>query len=317
MREKKLPAIIIVILCSIKLFGQGRIESDSILADIKWECWKTDKDTAIKYTLESVLAQNGTQEIIAYYSKKDTVYKIVKLKGNNKETERITCYFISDNPAFILVERNNHPFSANVNAYSKILSSFEYNIDTSAAQSNMPYSSHYKASYYFNKRKPYYVIIKEREKIRVDKVADKQNGLLLFAEEEQALIYYLKYHVFDMTLINWIEKNIQVEKPDSSIAAYNFGLFESPEGYTIYLIGSKEFDADDSDWATVEDFTPKNKYYILPPAEYKDLKWDQAFAKVESIIKGFMKSETYKNSFLAKAKAVTVGFDDGDLVRLQ
>ena len=120
-----------------------------------------------------------------------------------------------------------------------------------------------------------------------------------------------------MTLTNWIERILETEHPDSSIIAYNFGLFETPEGYSIYLIGSKDFDAEDGDWATGSDFEPKDKYYPLPAKDYKNLKWEQALDKVEQSLREFKKSTTYKQSFLAKAKAVTTGFDDGDLIRLQ
>jgi hypothetical protein len=38
--------------------------------------------------------------------------------------------------------------------------------------------------------------------------------------------------------LKWVEKINQTEKIDTSIIAFNFGLFESTKGYTMYLIGS-------------------------------------------------------------------------------
>jgi hypothetical protein len=48
-----------------------------------------------------------------------------------------------------------------------------------------------------------------------------------------------------MTLQAWLIHLCDTEHPDTSIIAYHFGLFETENGYTIYLIGSKEFDNDD------------------------------------------------------------------------
>jgi len=50
-----------------------------------------------------------------------------------------------------------------------------------------------------------------------------------------------------MTLENWLLNICDTESPDKSIIGFNFGLFESEDGFTIYLTGSKEFDEDDPD----------------------------------------------------------------------
>jgi hypothetical protein len=36
----------------------------------------------------------------------------------------------------------------------------------------------------------------------------------------------------------WLEDIIKTENPSKDIIAYNFGVFETPEGYEIYLVGS-------------------------------------------------------------------------------
>ena len=120
-----------------------------------------------------------------------------------------------------------------------------------------------------------------------------------------------------MTIQEWLFHLCDVEHPGKSIIAYNFGIFETENGYTIYLIGSKEFDKDDSDWAANNDFVPKSKYYPLPEKEYKGLKWEKVLDKVKVHLEDFTKTGKFKNSFFAKAKAITTGFDDGDLVRIK
>jgi hypothetical protein len=120
-----------------------------------------------------------------------------------------------------------------------------------------------------------------------------------------------------MTLQEWLFKLCDTETPDKSIIAYNFGLFETENGYTIYLIGSKEYDKDDQDWATNNDFEPSLKYYPLPTSEYKNLKWEKVLERIKSQLKDFTKTDKFKNSFFAKAKAITTGFDDGDLIKIK
>jgi len=120
-----------------------------------------------------------------------------------------------------------------------------------------------------------------------------------------------------MTLQEWLFKLCDTETPDKSIIAYNFGLFETEDGYTIYLIGSKEYDKNDQDWATNNDFEPSIKYYPLPTSEYKHLKWDKVLEKIKSELSVFTRTDKFRNSFFAKAKAITTGFDDGDLIKVK
>lgn len=115
----------------------------------------------------------------------------------------------------------------------------------------------------------------------------------------------------------WIDRISQAETPDETIIAYNFGLFETTKGYTIYLIGTKEFDELDEDWATTVDFQPKEKYLELNPIEVKHQQWQQILELAKNMIKNYLNSENFENSILKNAKAITTGFDDGNLTRLR
>src|SRR5579875_2899076 len=102
-----------------------------------------------------------------------------------------------------------------------------------------------------------------------------------------------------MTFENWIENIIKAERPSSDILAYNFGIFETPSGYSLYLIGSCEYD-EGGDWACNNDFEPTEKYFPLPN-EFSELQWDEVQTKVVEILKGFLTTDLYKDSFLSKA----------------
>lgn len=53
---------------------------------------------------------------------------------------------------------------------------------------------------------------------------------------------------------HWIQQINDETILPSDIVAFNFGLFESEEGYCIYLTGSKFYDESDDDWACDIDF---------------------------------------------------------------
>jgi hypothetical protein len=115
-----------------------------------------------------------------------------------------------------------------------------------------------------------------------------------------------------MSFEEWITQIIKEEKPSEKIKGYFFGIFETEnKGYMMYLSGSKEFDEDDENWACNNDFEPQSKYLSLP--QYKGLSWEKVLSNVECILTDFVKTEMFKNSFLAKAKGIATGFDDGIL----
>jgi len=91
-----------------------------------------------------------------------------------------------------------------------------------------------------------------------------------------------------------------------------------PSRYYLYLIGSKEYDEGDDDWASgMGDFKPKDTYLPLPEKEFKNVQWEKVQEMVITKVKGLIKFDEFKSSFFSNAKAIAVGFDDGDLVRVK
>jgi hypothetical protein len=114
----------------------------------------------------------------------------------------------------------------------------------------------------------------------------------------------------DKIFNNWLDKILKTEKPSADIVAYYFGILETTKGYETYLIGSKEFDEEDEDWACNTDFEPKNKYLTIGQNE---VDWELILADVKKNIENYIQTPNFKNSFLEKAKAIATGFDGGDL----
>jgi len=116
----------------------------------------------------------------------------------------------------------------------------------------------------------------------------------------------------------WIDGIIEKEHPDSDIIAYNIGIFESTKGYQLYFAGFKKFDANNDDWAVgIGDFCPINNYLSIKTSDFKSKKWEDIQNVTVDLIKNYMLTDSYKNSFLANAVAITTGFDDGELVKIK
>ncbi|QSX30648.1 hypothetical protein JYB88_03015 [Shewanella cyperi] len=112
-------------------------------------------------------------------------------------------------------------------------------------------------------------------------------------------------------LRSWLDTII--ERPN--VAAVNIGLIESPEGYAAYVIGANEYDPDNDDWACAEDFVPENKYCKLEiaPEEY----WESVQQAVVEAIRILLDKAPTCPGLLLHVPVVTVGFDDGELVRVK
>lgn len=120
-----------------------------------------------------------------------------------------------------------------------------------------------------------------------------------------------------VTLQEWFFKLCDTEKPEKDIIAYNFELFETENCYAIHLIHAKEYEKEDQVPTGKNDPENSDNYYPLSKNEYKELNWKQTLNKIRSQLNEFVKTEKFKNSSLAKAKTITIRFDDGDMLRLK
>ena len=114
-------------------------------------------------------------------------------------------------------------------------------------------------------------------------------------------------------LIQWINK-LENYAPPKEIIALNFGLFESNNGFMIYLTGSKVYDISNDDWASVIDYEPepKYKYLLLKNAEISNLGWNAVLQIVQVYLKEIINDRSDYNLF--KSRITTTGFDDGELI---
>lgn len=116
---------------------------------------------------------------------------------------------------------------------------------------------------------------------------------------------------------NWISLLCKEETPDSDIVALNFGLFESPAGFSLYLIGSHEYDAEDDDWACYVDYEPKRKYLEINNLGNSNIESNSFLQVVVEIISDLMQKTEISESTLFHNRIITIGFDDGELIRIK
>ncbi len=116
---------------------------------------------------------------------------------------------------------------------------------------------------------------------------------------------------------DWIESISLSSPPPSNIKAFNIGLFETPNGYKAYLIGSKEYDPADDDWACQEDYSPTERYLELPASFVQGKDWQEVENGMVTMIKRYLGlAKDFENNIFTSSVVVTVGFDDGTLVRV-
>lgn len=106
------------------------------------------------------------------------------------------------------------------------------------------------------------------------------------------------------SLQDWLINICDNEKPKESIAKYKFELFESPNDYTIALIGVNTYNEGQNRSEIRIEFEPANMYFKLPEKEYKNLSRNLLVDKLTSQLQDFAGTEKFKTSFFTKANVV-------------
>lgn len=115
-------------------------------------------------------------------------------------------------------------------------------------------------------------------------------------------------------IAQWLKEINNTTLPND-IVALNFGIFETEEGYGLYMIGATEYCEDDEDWAC-EPVAYKSDYLILNDPELKTMNWEGVLEKIVKILHEALFGYVSDGQSLFYGKIITTGFDDGELVRL-
>lgn len=106
------------------------------------------------------------------------------------------------------------------------------------------------------------------------------------------------------TLQDWLLNICGNDKPQKPIAKYKFGLFESPDDYTLYLVGVNSYEEGNYRSLTRIEFEPANMYFKLPENYFKNLNRDQLLDKLIGQLKDFTNTKNFKTSFFTKADVI-------------
>lgn len=84
----------------------------------------------------------------------------------------------------------------------------------------------------------------------------------------------------------------------------------------LFIIPDRIQDPEDDDWACAEDFTPGEGYLHLTGTSVRDMAWNDLLGNLKEIITSYISSTNFDKSILKNAVAITVGFDDGELITI-
>ena len=123
----------------------------------------------------------------------------------------------------------------------------------------------------------------------------------------------------DFSITEAIESWLQlIDQPaPDDIIALNIGIFETEDGYCVRLNGSRTYDAADDDWACNNDFIPEEEYFTFPSPNLSDDDWKKVQQLVKEVVEEYITDKVEDKESLFYHKIVTVGFDDGDLIRIR
>lgn len=113
---------------------------------------------------------------------------------------------------------------------------------------------------------------------------------------------------------SWIGSALASEVP-KTVVAYSFNLFELAPGeakYGLELIGSDEFDMDNSDWACNEVWVANPRSFSIPRA-FANGAWEECLDDIRELVTNTLSKSSATATKLKKARAVAIGFVDGDL----
>ena len=116
-------------------------------------------------------------------------------------------------------------------------------------------------------------------------------------------------------IIDWLN-NIEKQDgtPPDSVIAFNLGLMESDQGYMMYFVGAFEYSEEDDDWACIEPPTKPYKYFKMP---VQNESWETILDLCEKALTELESNGALNTTLIKNAKAITTGFDDGELVRIR
>lgn len=114
----------------------------------------------------------------------------------------------------------------------------------------------------------------------------------------------------DTAFAEWIDTAL-AGCTDASVVAYCFNLYEEPTADTIELIGAADWDERDPDWACDAVWISAKPRFRAPGR--REATWERSLARTVEALERYVDGSRSGAERLRRARAVAVGFIDGDL----
>lgn len=118
---------------------------------------------------------------------------------------------------------------------------------------------------------------------------------------------------FDDSFKAWLTSSLNTGVPEP-VRAFAFNLCElqdSNSPFGVELIGSSDFDFEDSDWACDEVWAATPRMLEIPVA-FSSSSWETCLAAVKRLVRAALDGDS-AGKILKTSEGVAVGFIDGDL----
>ncbi|MGY0216333.1 hypothetical protein ACWJJH_02970 [Endozoicomonadaceae bacterium StTr2] len=109
--------------------------------------------------------------------------------------------------------------------------------------------------------------------------------------------------------MSWLDSQL-IDNVPKEVIAFSINIYETP--FSVEVVGSFEFDEDDSDWACNEDWFTNDRISEVSESLFGNF-WESAEENVISFVKKYLQSQAPNVNVLKSSRAVAVGFVDGDL----
>lgn len=124
------------------------------------------------------------------------------------------------------------------------------------------------------------------------------------------MLNIFKKKKYNEDFIIWLDALLK-NKDFEGVVAFNFNLYEGEGTFHIELIGSDEYDPEDSDWVCSEKFASRDNILIVDE-KVSGKTWEKTLVYFRHNVEQYLIKGQFKDKLLSKA-AVGIGFVDGDL----
>lgn len=115
----------------------------------------------------------------------------------------------------------------------------------------------------------------------------------------------------------WLKKIAAAESMPQDIVAVNIGMFESDNGYGVYMCGFKEYDGEDDDWTCKPEYEPHEKYLMLAGRGFESMVWETLLHQMILALKEILECGCESVRHFFDGRIVTAGFDEDKLFRVK